>query len=93
MCAVATNWLTLEGEQEIKFQQLSGDIPLNHNKKKCKMSPNNNHDEYIPSGAKLVLSVHSRRNPDESDVFQNRGALRLDLAVGQYPGTKTLPPG
>ena len=38
-------WLTLEGEQQFKFQQLSGDFPLNHNKQKCKMFPNNNHDK------------------------------------------------
>ena len=29
---------------KFKFQQLSGDFPLNHNKQKCKMLPNNNHE-------------------------------------------------
>ena len=33
----------VEGEQRFKFQKLSVDSPLNHNKQKCKMYPNNNH--------------------------------------------------
>ena len=40
-------WLTLEGGQKIKFQQLSGDFPLNHNKQKCTMAPNNNHESVL----------------------------------------------
>ena len=39
-------WLTLEGELKSDFYQLSGDFPLNHNKQKCKMFPNNDHENY-----------------------------------------------
>ena len=39
----ALPWLTLKGEQTFKFEQSSGDFPLNHKKQKCKMFPNNNH--------------------------------------------------
>ena len=41
-----STWVTLEGEQTIKFWQFSGFgfQPLNHNKQKCKMFPNNSHE-------------------------------------------------
>ena len=38
-------WLTLEGEPKFDYLQLCGDFPLNHNKQKCKMFPNNHHEE------------------------------------------------
>ena len=44
----ALAWLTLEGEQQSIILQLSGDVPLNHNKRECKMFPNNNHPLCLP---------------------------------------------
>ena len=39
-------WFTLEGEQQKYMLAVEwGFQPLNHNKQKCKMFPNDNHDD------------------------------------------------
>ena len=41
-------WLTLEGEQNLNLSSsVVGFQPLNHNKQKCRMLPNNNHEVHL----------------------------------------------
>ena len=70
-----------QGRNKYQILALSGDFPLNHNKTKCKMCPNNNHGK----GIKAI----PRQNPNlRGSQAESRQAKPIWMASSQSGGQK-----
>ena len=60
------------------FWQLSGDIPLNHNKQTCKLVPNDNHVKHLGKrqNERFSRAIRFKR-------FLVKGAVAMPLIVAQ----------